>query len=333
MEIDTGLSPFPTKGIEKELKALGVEVVDEAHVRLPTGWRTNMSRHMGSPYYMYNATRAEVARWTGTCHCCRAEVGLDKDDVDQFIVHPVPLTVEMKRKRKLQINENNTNKRRKADEKDEKEVADTKMSLVEANDVAGLVPNAITTLMQRGHTHSEALVRLLEHWPDSENVCRQFEKHLSETALHLNAAQQTDTKTKLEADRTCNYERFYEIAISAPGFNHHQYFFQSVQQACQALIDVLKQFPEQKVKVVSDDLAKGKSKWDMQLSALIRKLELTIEKKRTKMIQVEELYLVDMADMAPERLWGQGHVFRIWVTERQFSSKCEFTKNIYDPSG
>lgn len=227
------------------------------------------------------------------------------------------------KKRKLPVNETDTNKRVKADEKDEK------MTLVEANEAAGLVPTAITALMQRGHTHSEALVRLLEHWPDSENVCRQFEKHLSETALHFNAAQHTDTKMKLDTDRTCNYERFYEIAISAPGFNHHQYFFHSIRHACQALIDVLKKFPEQKVKVVSDELAKGKSKWDIQLSAFIRKLEITIEKKRTKMIQVDDLYL----DMEPERFNRWGHLFRIWVTERQFSSKCELTENIYDPSG
>ncbi len=200
----------------------------------------------------------------------------------------------------------------------------TQLTLEEANEAAGFVPNEITALMQRGDSQPEAYVRLLSHWPDSLQMVRRLEKQLSEEPL--DAKQQTDLKAKLDADPLCGYDRFYEIKISMPEFKYQTYYFQSIPRACRALIDVLKQFPDQKVRVVSDDLAKGKSKWDLQLSAFIRKLEIVIEKKRTKMIQVEDLCL----DMAPEKLIGQARLFRFWVTECQFHSKIELVKENYD---
>ncbi len=136
---------FPTKGIESELKKLGVEVVDESHVHLRDGWSTNMNRHMGTPHYLYRENHEEVARWTGTCDCCRDEIALPKDRVNRFLVHPVALTVAMRqkneddaerarqaaeqatKKRKLKPSKKSTSKKRpKTAAVDAKETVDTK---------------------------------------------------------------------------------------------------------------------------------------------------------------------------------------------------------------
>jgi len=103
MQAGPSLSRFPTKGIETELKTLNVEVVSESEVRLPIGWHVNSYRHMGSPVLLFGpdgtqGENREMARWTGTCDCCRGEVGLEKDGINRFMVHLPPLTVLMKMK-------------------------------------------------------------------------------------------------------------------------------------------------------------------------------------------------------------------------------------------
>jgi hypothetical protein len=88
------------------------------------------------------------------------------------------------------------------------------------------------------------------------------------------------------------------------------------------MIDFLKGFPEQKLNVHSDDLGKGKTKWWIPLSTLIRKFEIMIEKNRTKMIQLDDMVI----DATPDSAIGHGRLFRVWVQEHQFHSTIQLNE-------
>lgn len=57
-----------TKGIETQLQKLGIEIIDEAKVRLPFGWSiAPRPLHNGAPTLILNEHKVEVARWDGGC--------------------------------------------------------------------------------------------------------------------------------------------------------------------------------------------------------------------------------------------------------------------------
>jgi hypothetical protein len=118
-------------------------------------------------------------------------------------------------------------KKRKSNQKSKKTTKRQKPQLtpIEANDAAGFVPNEITGLIQRGFTHAEALVRLLELWPDSNgspgsaNMFRRLEKRLSRKGLNeLDEKQRAELKSKLDADLSLDTNGFMKFPSRHPTF-------------------------------------------------------------------------------------------------------------------
>lgn len=57
------------------------------------------------------------------------------------------------------------------------------LTLLEAVEAAGFVPEQITKRMQQGATYHEALMDLIQRWPDSIHLCRRLETWLSRQTL------------------------------------------------------------------------------------------------------------------------------------------------------
>jgi hypothetical protein len=72
MPTDGFVSPLD-KSIKEQYESLNIKIVGPQKVILPNEWYILRRMHPNCPIQIFNERKKEMARWTGSCVCCRAE--------------------------------------------------------------------------------------------------------------------------------------------------------------------------------------------------------------------------------------------------------------------
>jgi hypothetical protein len=139
---------------------------------------------------------------------------------------------------------------------------------LEANDVAGFIPCEITELMTRGASYHEALARILEHHPQSQDLCRRVEKMIQMEKLD---PIERKTLSKGLQKSPARFRRVWVLMIRAKNLptgrsDYQRFIFSTSEKAKNAIVPFLQTFPPQ----IVGDMPSGSTEID--LSGVVREM-------------------------------------------------------------